>query len=60
MLVLSIILGCLVGFSFAYMMIGLWVIKSNNHGDSKGTFVQFCAAPLHVIRSQDHIKKPKK
>lgn len=59
MLILAIILGCLIGFSFAFMITAILVTKSNNHGDSKGTFIQFCEAPLHMIYSQDNIRKPK-
>ena len=59
MLILAIMIGCLIGFSFAFMITAILVAKSNDHGDSKGTFVQFSEAPLHMIYSQDNIRKPK-
>lgn len=58
MIVLAIILGCIVGFSISYMLIGFLVLKSNNHGDSKGTFDNFNDAPLHIIRREDGIRRP--
>lgn len=56
MIVLAIIMGCLLGFSF--MIIGFIVQHSNNHGDSKGTFQSFNDAPLHIIRREDGIPRP--
>lgn len=58
MIVLAIIMGCLLGFSFSFMIIGFIVQHSNNHGDSKGTFQSFNDAPLHIIRREDGIPRP--
>lgn len=57
--IISIIIGCFIGFSFAYMLMGIFVSKSNNHGDSKGQFHNFATDMLNVIYKQDNIRKPK-
>ena len=59
MLIIAILLGCFIGFSFAYMITAIMVTKSNDHGDSKGTLAHFAQTPLHMIQSKNNIKKPK-
>lgn len=58
MLIFSILLGCLLGFTFAYMITAILVSKSNNHGDSKGNFYTFSKGPLHMRQERNNIKRP--
>ncbi len=59
MLIVALIIGCFVGFSFAYMMTGILVAKSNDHGDSKGNFSDFAQYPVNIIHQQNNIRRPK-
>ena len=58
MIIFAIILGCLLGFAFAYMVTGILVAKSNNHGDSKGNFTDFAQYPLNVTCRKDNLRSP--
>lgn len=55
---LALIIGCLIGFSFAYLIVAIMAVRSNNYGDSKGTFKDFNERPLHMIDKMDNIRKP--
>lgn len=35
------------------------VARSNDHGDSKGTFDNFAQHPLNVTQEKNHIPKPR-
>ena len=59
MIVFAIILGCLLGFSFSFMITGFLVQHSNNHGDNKGTFQSFNDMPLHITGREDGIRRPR-
>lgn len=59
MLIVALIIGCFVGFSFAYMVTGILVARSNDHGDSKGEFIDFAQYPLNITHQQNNIRKPK-
>lgn len=55
----AFILGNLLGFSFAFMLVGILVKRSNDHGDSKGTFLDFNSQLLHVTVKRDDVCDPK-
>ncbi len=59
MLFLAFILGNLLGFSLAYMIVAYLVKRSNDHGNSKGTFRDFNRNPLNVIKKRDRIGAPR-
>lgn len=58
MLFLAIVFGCIMGFAAGYLVTALWIARSNDIGNSKGSFSDFTRYPLHVIRSENKIKKP--
>ena len=55
----AFILGNLLGFGFAFMLVGILVKRSNDHGDSKGTFLDFNSQLLHVTVKRDDVCDPK-
>ena len=57
MLIIALLIGCFIGFGFAYMCIGMMVAKSNDHGDSKGTISDFTRGSWKIIGQQNNIKR---
>ena len=55
----AFILGNLLGFGFAFMLVGILVKRSNDHGDSKGTFLDFNSQLLNVTVKRDDVCDPK-
>lgn len=57
MIVFAILLSVFLGFSAALMVVGFWVSKSNDRGNSKGSFRDFSqGVPVHILESRDRIK----
>lgn len=55
MIVLGIILGIVIALCFSFMVTMLIVRKSNDMGDSKGTFREFSDSPLRIISKKDGV-----
>ena len=55
----AFILGNLLGFGFAFMLVGILVKRSNDHGDRKGTFLDFNSQLLHITVKRDDVCDPK-
>lgn len=56
-LVLSLILGCMIGFGLAYTITAILISKSNNIGDSKASFYTFTLGkPLNVIWERNNLR----
>lgn len=59
MVVFGIIVGLLLAACFAFMLTMIIVRKSNDSGDSKGTFAQFSSTPLRIISRSDGVNPNK-
>lgn len=59
MIFIAFISGNLLGFGFAFMLIGILVKRSNDHGDSKGSFLDFNRQVLHVTVERDDVCNPR-
>lgn len=57
MFIIALLVGCFIGFGFAYMCIGIMVAKSNNHGDSKGTLTDFTRGSWTLLGHQNNIRR---
>ncbi|MBQ9983493.1 MAG: hypothetical protein IJP29_02785 [Lachnospiraceae bacterium] len=57
MFIIALIIGILFGVGLAYWIVGTLVDRSNNHGDSKGTFNHFSTQPIHMLASENNIRK---
>ena len=57
MFIIALLIGCFIGFGFAYMYIGIMVAKSNDHGDSKGTLLDFTRGSWRVIGQRNNISR---
>ena len=53
-----ILLGIGVGFSLASLVTAFLVSRSNDIGNSKGTFNDFTKKPLKIIQSKNRIRRP--
>lgn len=57
MIVFAILLSVFLGFSAALMVVGFWVSKSNDRGNSKGSFMDFSQGTrVHILDSRDRIR----
>lgn len=59
MILIALIIGVFAGCSISLFIIAKCVAHSNDYGNAKGEFDDFTRAPLHVIRKEDRIKKPR-
>lgn len=57
MFIIALLIGCFIGFGFAYMCIGIMVAKSNDHGDSKGNIQDFSHGTWKILGQQNNIKR---
>lgn len=57
MFIIALLVGCFIGFGFAYMCIGIMVAKSNDHGDSKGTIQDFSRGTWNLIGQRNNINR---
>ena len=55
---IAFILGNLFCFGLAFMIVIMLVKRSNDHGNSKGTFADFNRQPLHVTQKRDDVADP--
>lgn len=58
MFIIALLIGCFIGFGFAYMCVGMLVAKSNDHGDSKGSILDFTRGSFTILAKQNNIRKP--
>ncbi len=59
MLFIAIILAVFFGCSISLLIVSGKVVKSNDLGNTKGSFNNFSKDLLNVIVKQDRIKRPK-
>lgn len=52
-LILSLIIGVVLGVGFAFMIVGMILKSSNKMGDSKGDFGNFASTPMHFITKRN-------
>ena len=57
MFIIALLVGCFIGFGFAYMCIGIMVAKSNDKGNSKGCFQDFTRGSWKLIGQRNNIKR---
>ncbi len=57
MFIIALLLAVFIGFSAALLLMGFWVSKSNDRGNSKGSFFHFSEGhSVWLIDSRDKIK----
>ena len=57
MVILVLLLSVFLGFSAALLVLGFWVSKSNDRGNSKGSFHHFSEGhSVYMIEARDKIK----
>lgn len=57
MFIIALLIGCFIGFGFAYMCIGMMVAKSNDHGDTKGTLQNFTRGSWKLVGQRNNISR---
>ena len=57
MFIIALLLAVFIGFSAALLVLGFWVSKSNDRGNSKGSFHHFSEGhSVYMIEARDKIK----
>lgn len=59
MIVLAFLIAAFIALGFACMVVGFLIVKSNDHGDSKGTIYDFSQGSFRLLGSKDNIRKPR-
>ena len=59
MWILAFIVAAFIAFGFACMAVGILIVKSNDHGDSKGTLQDFDRGSFRLLDKKNKIRKPK-
>ena len=57
MIYLSIILGCLLAFGIAFLIIA-FIANLNDYGNTKGSFNDFASTPFIIKNQQNNLKSP--
>ncbi len=57
MFVIGFIIGGFIGIGIALIIVASSVDKSNNLGDSKGSFANFTSRPIEILEKEDKLRK---
>ena len=58
MTLLSILLGIVIGFSLGALLTAHLILRSNDIGNSKGTYEDFAESSLKFTEKKDKIRRP--
>lgn len=59
MFILALIIAAFIAFGLSFAIVGFLLVKSNDHGDSKGKIQDFDRGTFQMLASQNNIRKPR-